>query len=128
MSHLLDTHALLWFVAGSKSLGKTTRSLIERNPAVYYSPISIAELRLKDAKGRLQLPNDLPQLIEAQGIPPLDYQVAHADEISRFGSLVNHDPFDRMILAQASATGLKLITADSRLLSLGFSWVINARK
>jgi PIN domain nuclease of toxin-antitoxin system len=44
----------------------------------------------------------------------------------RFGSLAKHDPFDRLILAQASASGAKLVTADTALLSLNLDFILDA--
>lgn len=51
-----------------------------------------------------------------------------ADEILRFGSLAKHDPFDRLILSQASASGAKLITADRTLLALQLDFILDAEK
>ena len=45
----------------------------------------------------------------------------------RFPALVRHDPFDRMILAQAEAERMTLLTADRTLLVLGQTWIVDAR-
>jgi PIN domain nuclease of toxin-antitoxin system len=56
------------------------------------------------------------------------FSADHALELTRFGSLIDHDPFDRMILAQASAERCQLLTADQRLLSLDLDFVVDATR
>lgn len=62
------------------------------------------------------------------GLVELDFNANHAEAIPNFQSLARHDPFDRMILAQAQAEGLTLLTADETLLGLGLNFVVDARE
>ena len=50
----------------------------------------------------------------------------HAEGIREFPELIRHDPFDRLIVAQASQAGLRLLTADRVLLGLGRAFVVDA--
>lgn len=125
--YLLDSQVLQWFITGSDELGKGTRKLLMNEPNLHFTAISIAEFRIKEMLGKVKLQPQLTSALQNEGLVPLPYFNHHADEISRFGSLVGHDPFDRMILAQASAERLNLVTADRKLIGLGLSWLIDAR-
>lgn len=107
-------------------LGPKTKKLIQTAQDVSVSSISIAELNMKAMLGGITIPNDLSQQFESSNIQVSEFTSDAADEILRFGSLAKHDPFDRLILAQASATGAKLITADGTLLSLGLDFILDA--
>ncbi|MDN5796628.1 MAG: hypothetical protein L0H79_12845 [Intrasporangium sp.] len=57
----------------------------------------------------------------------MPFHASHAKEVGRFAALAHHDPFDRMLLAQASAEGMRFLTSDAVLLGLGLDWVVDAR-
>jgi PIN domain nuclease of toxin-antitoxin system len=127
VSHLVDTHVLIWAVRDSPELGKATRRLIQNSPRLYYSSISIAEVSIKQIVGKMDVSHRLTEALKHQEFLRLDFNDQHALAIARFGSLMGHDPFDRLILAQAASEKHKLITADRTLLSLGLDWILNAR-
>lgn len=52
----------------------------------------------------------------------------HAAVLAAFPELIDHDPFDRQIVAQAAVEGLRLLTSDERLLALGREWIMDARR
>jgi len=123
---LLDTHVAVW-VAGSPSrLGPKTKKLIQTAKEVSVSSISIAELNMKSMLGGIKIPKDVSKQFENANIQVSEFTSSAADEILRFGSLAKHDPFDRLILAQASASGAKLVTADTALLSLNLDFILDA--
>jgi PIN domain nuclease of toxin-antitoxin system len=130
---LLDTNALYWFFVDSPKLGRAARNLLDSSRQVFFSPISLLELRMKSmdavARGRstIRLPDDLTQLCAANGMLELPVKGEIEHESARFQSLIGHDPMDRIILSQASKHGLRLLTSDQTLLSLGFDWVIDAQ-
>lgn len=128
MSILLDTNALVWFAKGSKELGKNAKQLFLNSKVVYFSSLSIFELEIKQASKKLKIADDLVDQLEAKGLTELSLKSKDAAEITRFGTLIKDDPFDRMILAQAAANGLSLITSDRQILSLDYDWVLDARK
>lgn len=123
---LLDTHVAVWVAGRPGRLGPKTKKLIQTAQDVSVSSISIAELNMKAMLGGITTPSDLSQQFESANIQVSEFTSDAADEILRFGSLAKHDPFDRLILAQASATGAKLITADRTLLSLGLDFILDA--
>ena len=125
---LLDTNALLWFVSGNKKLGTNASRLIRNSSAIHYSAISLLELEIKKALGKLAIPTEIDKLLALQGLIEINFKGSHAGVISEFPALKNHDPFDRAILASAAAEGLILLTSDEKLLSLGLPYVIDAQE
>jgi PIN domain nuclease of toxin-antitoxin system len=81
---------------------------------------------MKSMLGGTKIPSDLSEQFQNANIPVSDFSSNAADEILRFGSLAKHDPFDRLILAQASASGSKLVTSDRTLLALNLDFVLDA--
>jgi PIN domain nuclease of toxin-antitoxin system len=116
MNLLLDTQALLWWKEGSKRLGSRARRAIESGATtVRVSAVSAWEIAIKSRSGRLKLSEPLaawmPERLEREGFLMLSVTVAHAVAV---GSLPghHHDPFDRLLIAQARAEDLTLVTAD----------------
>jgi PIN domain nuclease of toxin-antitoxin system len=65
-------------------------------------------------------------LVADAGLALLSITAEHAEAIRDFPELVGHDPFDRLLVAQASRTGLRLLTADQILLALGRDFIVDA--
>lgn len=109
---LLDTHVVLWALDDHPKLASEARSAIT-DPAneVFVSAASIWEIAIKRALGKLQAPYNIVSWIEASGFLELAVTSFHAEQA---GDLPFHhrDPFDRMLVAQAQAEGLILVTAD----------------
>lgn len=116
---LLDTHIFLWWLADNRKLSKKIRALIgdEKN-FIYVSAISAWEIAIKKAQNKLKAPGDLGNVIEEEGFVELPITVFHAEQA---GSLppIHRDPFDRMLIAQAQAEGLELVTTDETLRQYG---------
>ena len=123
---LLDTHVLLWLVSGKRRPGPRTTAAINRADAVLASAISYVELDLKSRRRKLVVPPDFPLLVREQGIQPLSFTEAHVAGLRALPALDGHDPFDRLLLAQAQIEGHTFATADSVLLDLGLPWVLDA--
>lgn len=126
MAFLLDTNALLGLAIGSVDFGKETTRRLKFEQDLFVSSLSIAELKIKEMKGKISLPSTFPDLIMAAEVEILDFNADHAIEMGRFGSLANHDPFDRMLLSQASYERFGFITTDHRLVELGLEFVLDA--
>ena len=125
----LDTNVAMWWAEGNSRLSPRILDSIMKHPRVYVSSVSIAELRVKALKRKLQLPPDLVEIFTSTGMELDSFNVDAANQISRFESLVGHDPFDRMILAQATShRNSTFYTADATLASLGLDWVVYVAK
>lgn len=109
---LLDTHAVLWALEGSKKLSKTARDAIEDpENVVIVSAVSAWEIAIKKALGRLEAPGDFVETVDEAGFVrrPLGF-----GEVRRFESLprLHGDPFDRMLVAHALEEGASIVTRD----------------
>jgi PIN domain nuclease of toxin-antitoxin system len=113
---LLDTQVLLWWLTGHRRLGAASRRTIS-DPAslVHVSAATYWEVAIKKNLGRLDLGDvDIADEVDAAGLIELPITGRHA---LRAGALPRHheDPFDRMLVAQAVAEGLTLVTSDAAL-------------
>jgi len=124
---LLDTHVALWLLAAPERIGRDAQARIGDAPRVFFSAVTVVETSIKRMIGRLDVPADLGQVLRKQGLTPLPLTDEHAVALERFPELARHDPFDRLLLAQALVERCQLLTGDDRLLALGHSWVIDAR-
>jgi PIN domain nuclease of toxin-antitoxin system len=111
---LLDTNVLLWSLVKSPRLSAKNCKLIAETTLVYASAASAWEIAIKRALGKLACPEDLEGILRDSKFIPLTITIAHAVAAGR---LPRHhdDPFDRMIVAQAQAESLTLVTSDARL-------------
>ncbi|HEV3259126.1 MAG TPA: type II toxin-antitoxin system VapC family toxin [Gemmataceae bacterium] len=117
MKLLLDTHALLWFLAGSGQLSGAALTAIN-DPANerWLSPISLLEIAIKVRINKLRLTAPFGVLFPAQltanriGLWPLE--APHCAALTTL-PLHHRDPFDRVLIAQALVAGLPLLSADA---------------
>jgi PIN domain nuclease of toxin-antitoxin system len=108
---LLDTHAVLWFVAGDRRrIGPSLQARIEAD-ATTVSVASLWEIAIKAALGRLEAPTDLPERIEQLGFELLPVAADHAWRV-RHLPFHHRDPFDRLLIAQAQVERMPIVTAD----------------
>lgn len=119
MRLLLDTRIFLWAVAGSPRLKPAARRLIESAEQVYVSAASIWEVAIKAQLGKIEAdPKALTDAIAASGFLELGVRATHAAGVARLAP--HHtDPFDRLLVAQALAEPLRLLTADAALVQYG---------
>lgn len=108
---LLDTHIFLWWRGEPSRLTAEVQSSIATADLVFVSAASAWEARIKASLGRLDLPDTVEAGVLASGFERLLITFSHAE---RAASLPPHhrDPFDRMLVAQAQAEGLTLVTHD----------------
>lgn len=125
---LLDSHTFLWAVLENPRLGALARAAITANASVYVSAATIWELEIKAASGKLKIPPKLTSLAVSEGFHPLNVTAEHAEGIRAFPELAKHDPFDRLLVAQAHSAGLKLLTADRVLLALDRDFILDATR
>jgi PIN domain nuclease of toxin-antitoxin system len=111
---LLDTHVVLWQLAGTRSLGVRAREAITAAAELAFSVVSFAEIGVKAAIGKLAVPEDLQEHILGTGVRVLGLSAEHGLAVAHL-PLHHRDPFDRLLVAQAQQEGLTLVTADPRI-------------
>ncbi len=118
MTLLLDTHTLLWFLTNDSSLSSRARGAIEDSANVaHVSAASLWEVAIKCTLGKLKLPAPyaevFPSQLETNGFALLPIAPAHCAALLTL-PFHHRDPFDRMLLAQAKAEGMTLVTDDGQ--------------
>jgi PIN domain nuclease of toxin-antitoxin system len=110
---LLDTHALLWWLADEGLSTQAHDAIADPATVAVVSAVSAWEISIKKALGKLAAPDDLGHQVQAGGFLPLPVSIAHGVAA---GQLARHheDPFDRILIAQARAEGLTIVTRDKR--------------
>ncbi|WP_175712235.1 type II toxin-antitoxin system VapC family toxin [Burkholderia ambifaria] len=115
MRLLLDTHVFLWSVFDDRKLSKSARKLIMDADEVFVSAATIWEASIKAGLGKLDVDvNELVAEISAAGFVELPIRVAHAAMVRELPD-IHRDPFDRLLVAQAMAEPLRLVSADGQL-------------
>lgn len=117
---LLDTHVWIWAVEGdSSALGPGAVEAIEeasREGAVRVSAISVWEVAMLEAKGRITLSRALDDWVrtalQAPGVRPLPLSPEIAVESTRLPGEAHGDPADRILMASARIHGARLATCD----------------
>jgi PIN domain nuclease of toxin-antitoxin system len=114
--YLLDTCTFLWLVAGSDMLPKVVREIIQNpNNEILLSVVSAWEITVKHASGKLPLPQKPDVFVRKQRedhlLQSLALQENHVLTLSKLPDIHN-DPFDRMLVCQAVAEGLIVLTPD----------------
>lgn len=118
MKYLLDTHVLLWTIAGSENISKKARAIIKnRNNEVCVSAVSLWEIALKVRINKLDLgtvePGDLPDLIRRMDFTTIELSADEALGYYRLDEATHKDPFDRMLIWQAINRELTVISKDA---------------
>jgi PIN domain nuclease of toxin-antitoxin system len=108
---LLDTHVFLWWRGEPSRLSPEVRSSIATADLVFVSVATAWEAAIKASLGRLELPDTVEAGVLASGFEKLLITFSHTEHAARL-PLHHRDPFDRMLVAQAQAEGLTLVTHD----------------
>ncbi|MCK5719660.1 MAG: type II toxin-antitoxin system VapC family toxin [Thiomargarita sp.] len=115
MTFLIDTHTFLWFTTGSHELSKEAKELIEKdNNDIYISIASLWEISIKTAIGKLKILGSYDTVIDDVTeneilILPINFNHTVIQNKLPFH---HKDPFDRIIVSQAIAENMNLISRD----------------
>ncbi|MFJ3590479.1 type II toxin-antitoxin system VapC family toxin [Streptomyces sp. NPDC090231] len=109
MRLLLDTRVAMWWIADAPQLSAPYKELLETEPAVYVSAVSPWEITVKQFLGSFEGPGDLAEQVRDLQFRDLPITAAHGVRAGRL-PMVHTDPFDRMLIAQAQAEGMALVT------------------
>ena len=121
MKALLDTHAFLWWIDRHERLSaKALAAIGAAQNDIFVSVVNVWEIVIKAKLGRFQMPGDLASFLREQiaandfGVLPV--QLTHALAVYDLPDLPGHkDPFDRLLVAQALAEDMALVSADEAL-------------
>lgn len=116
MKYLCDTHVLIWWLNGDQRLNKPIKSILaDGNNIIYVSVASAWEISLKlktNPQFRLKVP--IEECFQKSGFEVLEITLSHVVQLHKL-PLHHHDPFDRMLIAQAQAENASLITVDGKI-------------
>jgi PIN domain nuclease of toxin-antitoxin system len=123
MNLLLDTHALIWWLAGDEALGTVARALIEdENNQIFVSAASAMEISTKHRLGKLPqaglLATHLPEFLSDQRFVEMPISVVHAALAGNL-QITHKDPFDRFLIAQSLLENCPLASNEALFDSFG---------
>lgn len=116
MRLLLDTHVLVWWDTGALPPAVSRR--IQRASEVFVSAATAWEIAIKAGLGRLRMTSSVAAVAAAYGFRELPVTFVHADGVLSLPP-IHRDPFDRLLVAQAMAEELTLVSRDRRLAEYG---------
>ncbi len=126
MKLLLDTHAFLWFLLDDERLSLPARTAIGQAEFLYLSPASHWEIAIKIALGKYALPEPFAQFMTREladnDMSILPIEINHTSQLTTL-PFHHRDPFDRLIIAQALAEELSIVSIDSQFDAYGASRV-----
>jgi PIN domain nuclease of toxin-antitoxin system len=112
---LLDTHAALWWLSDDERFGPTAaRRLADTTDDVLLSAAVMWEITIKRSLGKLKAPEQLGAVLRDAGARELPITHAHAAAVERL-PWHHRDPFDRMLVAQATVEQAAIVSADEAL-------------
>lgn len=118
MKLLIDTHAFLWFITDSPRLSPTAKDLMgdTENDRIM-SVASLWEIAIKNSLGKLELKQPfesfIPQQLQSNYVDLLAIEITHLAKLVTL-PFHHHDPFDRLIIAQAACENLPVLSVDTR--------------
>jgi PIN domain nuclease of toxin-antitoxin system len=120
---LLDTHALIWWLAADDALGSAARDAIaDPTNEVHVSAASAWEIATKHRIGKLPdaalLAADVGGFVSAQGFIELPVTIRHG-QLAGALPRIHKDPFDRMLVAQAVVEDMTIVSSDQTLSAYG---------
>jgi len=114
MDVLIDTQSFIWFFEDSPFLPVSMKLYMERSDKLLISIASFWEITIKASIGKLVIPGNISDVIDKallKGFKILPIERDHLIVLSTL-DLIHRDPFDRIIIAQAIAENLPLVSSD----------------
>lgn len=116
MRYLLDTCVLIWSLDGNKhKLSQMAKIIENQDNEIVVSVISYWEIVVKSSLGKLVMPNNWAECVTESGFVWLNLVTEHVHQLEKIPCYHN-DPFDRLLIAQAQAEQIKLLTLDEKIL------------
>jgi len=119
MKIIVDTHAFLWLLTDDERLSKTAKKIfLDPENILFISAASLWEICIKTSLGKLSLKSGWLKIIQDEmrinAIQWLPIEMLHCAQLIKL-PFHHRDPFDRMLIAQAMAEDMQLMSRDSRL-------------
>jgi PIN domain nuclease of toxin-antitoxin system len=116
MKYLLDTHTFIWYILNNPKLSEKAVDIISNmNNEIYFSAVSGWEMIIKAKIGKLQLPDQpaafIIDQIKENGFTVLPVFLNHSMNLYKLPDY-HKDPFDRMLISQATTENIPIITID----------------
>ena len=132
MRYLLDTHIVLWYITDADKLSDRIKETIGSwGNSIYYSIVSVWEVAIKHQISTLRMPisdEEFSRYAEGSGMTCLPLEKEHIAALKTLrrdtGAEEHHDPFDRMLIAQAKTENMTLISHDRLLRGYGENCVL----
>lgn len=123
MKLLLDTHTAIWLLGGDERLSDNARRhLIDESNQILLSAAVVWEVAIKRRLGKLDLPESYLDLLLGAGVQSLSITVTHAAAVEHLPAH-HRDPFDRLLVAQASIEGAAIVSHDDALRPYGVTLI-----
>ena len=117
MRLLLDTHVVIWWDLGAPLSTEAHRAIMEADE-VCVSAVSEWEIAIKAGLGKIRSKRSIEMVVRENGFTELPVLVRHAQRVRTLPTL-HRDPFDRLLIAQAQAEGLRIVTRDEAVIGYG---------
>jgi PIN domain nuclease of toxin-antitoxin system len=114
MDVLIDTQSFIWFFENNPRLPSSVKTLMERSSGLVVSIASFWEITIKTSLGKLVIPENIAGVIDkslSKGFKILPIEREHLIVLSTL-DLIHRDPFDRIIISQAIAENMPLVSSD----------------
>ena len=123
MKLLLDTHAALWWLSDDERLGEQAeRQLTDDTNQVLLSAAVVWEVAIKRSLGKLEAPDDFAATLLGAGAHGLPISLDHAASVEQL-PWHHRDPFDRLLVAQASIEGASIVSSDEAFIPYGVALI-----
>ncbi|WP_008316394.1 type II toxin-antitoxin system VapC family toxin [Leptolyngbya sp. PCC 6406] len=114
MRYLLDTHVLLWWLGDDPKLSPQARQVIsDPTHLIFVSAATVWEMSIKQSLGKLSMPDNLLDMLAVNEFEVLKVSAEHGLQVGAL-PMLHKDPFDRMLITQALADGLTVISGDAK--------------
>jgi PIN domain nuclease of toxin-antitoxin system len=112
---LLDSHVLLWWLGQPNPLSHNAKvAVADRRNKVFVSAATVWEIAIKVRARKLRIPEGMFDILPEENMISLPITNEHARRAAEL-PMIHRDPFDRMLVAQALAEELRIVTADPQI-------------
>ncbi|MGH2782299.1 MAG: type II toxin-antitoxin system VapC family toxin [Thermoleophilaceae bacterium] len=117
---LLDTNVAVWLLLGDRASvsGEAERALVDEDNTISVSAVSVWEIAIKRSLGKLRIEDTWARALARLDFNPMPVTAQHAERVEHL-PWHHRDPFDRLLVAQASLEDHALVSADPRMVAYG---------